>query len=93
MGGEKPSTFAREVFAVWEVDAGDRGAGGVTLNRATAHREMVRALEEFPRCRGRVRLAILDSGVAYRYGETVVTAHRHGRAFVTVAGDAWEATL
>ncbi|MDF5752601.1 hypothetical protein [Spongiactinospora sp. TRM90649] len=84
-----PSDLARTVLVVWEVEAGDQGAGGVTLSRTAAHREMVRALDQFHCGRGRVRLALLAPGFVYRYGETVVTAHRNGRAFVAVAGDAW----
>ncbi|MFI0423087.1 hypothetical protein [Spongiactinospora sp. 9N601] len=87
--GDMPT--GQEAFAVWEVEAGDRGACGVTDNRATAQREMVRALESFPRGRGRVRLAWPAPGLVYRYGETLVTAHRYGRVFVSVRGDAWEA--
>ncbi|MDF5753635.1 hypothetical protein [Spongiactinospora sp. TRM90649] len=81
------------VLAVWEVEAGKCGVGGVTDNRAVAHREMIRALDDFSQGRGRVRLAWLVPGSAYRYGETVVTAHRNDRAFVAFAGDAWETTF
>ncbi|MDF5757755.1 hypothetical protein [Spongiactinospora sp. TRM90649] len=62
-------------------------------SEAVAEEAMLAALHGFRRGRGRVRVARLvpiRSGVVYRYGATLVTAHRTDGATVVVAGDAWE---
>ncbi|MFI0418967.1 hypothetical protein [Spongiactinospora sp. 9N601] len=86
------------LFVVWEVDAGDRGAGGVTKDEAAAEKYMLAKLDTYPAGRGRVRYACLAPATRgaiydYRYGTTLVTAHRGNGVTVSVAGDAWEIVL
>ncbi|PZG53111.1 hypothetical protein C1I98_06015 [Spongiactinospora gelatinilytica] len=64
---------------------------------AAAEKAMLEALGSHPEGRGRVRYARLvpaprGSIGDYRYGTTLITAHRAGGETVTVAGDAWEDT-
>ncbi|MDF5751299.1 hypothetical protein [Spongiactinospora sp. TRM90649] len=82
-----------DVLASWEVDAGDRGSAGVTGSAAAAAKDMLAALAAFHDGRGRVRFARVIpsmSGAEYRYGATVLTAHRRAGATTTVPGDAWD---
>ncbi|MDF5757117.1 hypothetical protein [Spongiactinospora sp. TRM90649] len=82
-----------DLLASWEVDAGRRGSGGVTGSAAVAATDMLAALATFPNGRGRVRVARLMpsmSGADYRYGATVLTAHRRDAVTTTVSGDAWD---
>ncbi|MDF5754675.1 hypothetical protein [Spongiactinospora sp. TRM90649] len=82
-----------DVIASWEVDAGKRGSAGVTGSAAVAATDMLAALAAFPDGRGRVRSARLMpsmSGAEYRYGATVLTAHRRDAVTPTVSGDAWD---
>ncbi|PZG41396.1 hypothetical protein C1I98_21420 [Spongiactinospora gelatinilytica] len=79
------------LLVVWEVDAGEHGAGGVTSDEVVAEKTRLDALEAFPSGRGRVRYARLSFvHVGYVYGTTLVSAHRGGGVTVTMAGDAWE---
>ncbi|RBQ14175.1 hypothetical protein DP939_42255 [Spongiactinospora rosea] len=79
---------------VWEVEAGDRGVGGVTDNLFVAQKELLDALYGLGTGRGRMRYARLSFiHVGYVYGPIVVTAHRKDGVTVLVAGGTWESTL
>ncbi|MFI0416955.1 hypothetical protein [Spongiactinospora sp. 9N601] len=84
------------LFVVWEVEAGDCGASGVINDEAAAEKAMLDALATFQQGRGRVRYARLAPAPRavydYRYGTTLVTAHRADGVTVSIAGDAWEDT-
>ncbi|MFI0424938.1 hypothetical protein [Spongiactinospora sp. 9N601] len=81
----------RPLLAVWEVQAGGRGAGGVSDCPAAAEDAMFEVLDACPSGRGRVRYARLSwVGIGYVYGPTRLTAHRKDGVTVTVPGDAWE---
>ncbi|RBQ13841.1 hypothetical protein DP939_43915 [Spongiactinospora rosea] len=78
------------LLLVWAVEAGDRGASGVTGDLAVAERQMLTALGGFAEGRGRVRSARMSSvGVLYTYGETLVTARRKGGMTEIVPEAAW----
>ncbi|RBQ15344.1 hypothetical protein DP939_36505 [Spongiactinospora rosea] len=82
---------ARPLLVVWEVEARDHSAGGVSDNEQTAETAMFETLDALPSGRGRVRYARLSVlGIGYQYGETLLTAYRKNGATVAVAGDAWE---
>ncbi|PZG55824.1 hypothetical protein C1I98_02370 [Spongiactinospora gelatinilytica] len=85
------------LFLVWEVEAGESGASGVINDEAAAEKDMLRALAAFRNGRGRVRYARLAPAPGavydYRYGTTLITAHRADGVTVSVAGDAWEDAL
>ncbi|WP_158578535.1 hypothetical protein [Spongiactinospora rosea] len=84
------------LFLVWEVEAGGDGKCGVTDDEAAAEKDMLSALATFRHGRGRVRYARLAPAPRavydYRYGTTLITAHRMDGVTVSIAGDAWEDT-
>ncbi|RBQ11623.1 hypothetical protein DP939_45050 [Spongiactinospora rosea] len=82
------------LFVVWEVQSGRDGKSGVTDDEATAEKDMLSALATFRHGRGRVRYARLAPAPRavydYRYGTTLITAHRVNGVTVSLTGDAWE---
>ncbi|PZG50390.1 hypothetical protein C1I98_10635 [Spongiactinospora gelatinilytica] len=63
---------ARPLLMVWEVQAGERTAGGVTDDQAAAETAMFDALRTHPTGRGRIRYARLSFiGIGYVYGPTL----------------------
>ncbi|RBQ21640.1 hypothetical protein DP939_02710 [Spongiactinospora rosea] len=86
-----------DLLLVWDVEAGECGGGGVHDSRDAAETAMLDTLDSHPEGRGRVRYARLvpaphGSIGDYRYGSTLITAHRADGETVSVVGDAWEDT-
>ncbi|MFI0420324.1 hypothetical protein [Spongiactinospora sp. 9N601] len=83
---------ARPLLMVWEVQAGERTAGGVTDDQVAAETAMFDALRTHPTGRGRIRYARLSFiGIGYVYGPTLLTAHRMNGVTMIIAGDAGDA--